>query len=461
MNHGLKRFVPAGFGGQIAAIVVIGLVLSQALAAMLYAGLLPLWQRSLRPDAAIGKADVVVRLIGALAYPERAPTARLLSTEDFSVAFLEHVPRTSPAVPLIADTDLAAALAQKTERPAEEVSVRTAAPGGDTDLKQLYIGLAGGGALRIQTRIGPEYRLGVVEEAAIIAFGFFVLAGLGLWITWSVNAPLRNFARAAERVGVDVHTAPFPEQGPTELRRVIHSFNQMQERLQRMIVDRTRMLAAISHDLRTPLTRIRLRLETGRAQAELVKIVADIETMESMLTSTLSFVRGIDATEPAETVDLDLLVQTVVDLISDVSESVSYDGPGRGRCRYRCRAQPMMRALTNVIGNAAKYGDRAQVRLFSEDKDAFIIEVSDSGPGIPADERARVFEPFYRSASAAEQDSEGMGLGLSIARSIVLAHGGSIELLDGSPKGLLVRIALPIEPQIAASMTADEGVAAH
>ncbi len=451
MIRGLQRVLPASFGGQIAAIVIVGLILSQALAALLYVGLLPQWQRSMRPDAAIAKVDVMVRVIGALAYAERAPTARLLSAEDFQVAFLDRIPGENAAQMDGTDANLAAALAKKTGRPATEVTVNAVATGADADLKQIDVGLAGGGDLSIRTRIGREYRLGVVGEAGLIAFGLFVLAGLSVWITWFVNAPLTRFAHAAERVGVDVHAPPFPEQGPTELRRVIHSFNQMHDRLQRMLVDRTRMLAAISHDLRTPLTRIRLRLETGRAPAEVDRIVADIDAMEAMLTSTLAFVRGIDAAEETEAVDLDLLVQTVTDLISDVGGAVTYDGPGR--CRYRCRPQSMMRALANVIANAAKYGGSAHVTLHTRQRGAFVVEIEDAGPGIPAEERARVFEPFYRGPSAAERDSEGMGLGLSITRSIVLAHGGSIELLNAEPRGLLVRITLPTEPSAAAPIS--------
>jgi len=173
-------------------------------------------------------------------------------------------------------------------------------------------------------------------------------------------------------------------------------------------------------------------------------MLADIETMESMLTSTLSFVRGVDDAEASETVDLDLTLQTVCDLVSDLGGNVDYQGPGR--CRYRCKPQAIMRALTNVVANAAKYGDVARVVLRRDTVNGFEIDVADDGPGIPDAEKRKVFEPFYRAASARDRDSEGMGLGLSIARSIVLAHGGSIELRDVAPNGLLVRIALPEAP---------------
>ena len=215
----------------------------------------------------------------------------------------------------------------------------------------------------------------------------------------------------------------------------------MQIRLQRMLTDRTLMLGAISHDLRTPLTRLRLRVETDRVADERPKMLADIEAMESMLASTLSFVRGVDDAEKSEVVDLDLTLQTVCDLITDVGGDISYEGPPR--CRYRCKPQALMRALANVVANAARYGDHVRVSLQRDASLGYVIDTRDDGPGIPDSEKRKVFEPFYRTAAARDHDSEGMGLGLSIARSVILSHGGSIELRDVAPHGLHVRIVLP------------------
>jgi signal transduction histidine kinase len=215
----------------------------------------------------------------------------------------------------------------------------------------------------------------------------------------------------------------------------------MQSRLQRFLSDRTRMLGAISHDLRTPLTRLRLRIETDRAAEEKAKVLADIEIMESMLTSTLSFIRGVDDVEAAEVVDLDSLLQTVCDLVSDTGGEVSYSGPGRSR--YYCKPQSMMRAFTNIVSNGAKYGVHAEVTLTRNASGGFKIEIADDGPGIAEGEKDKVFEAFYRTALARDTDRQGMGLGLSIARSIILAHGGTIELLDREPAGLIVAVTLP------------------
>ena len=214
----------------------------------------------------------------------------------------------------------------------------------------------------------------------------------------------------------------------------------MQVRLQRLLTDRTLMLGAISHDLGTPLTRLRLRVETDRAHDK-EKMLADIEAMQIMLTSALSFVRGVDDAEPREVVNLDSLLQTVCDLVSDLGGDVTYGAPQHAN--YYCKPQAMLRALTNVVTNAAKYGDHATVTLRQAADGGFVIEIRDDGPGIPAAEKAKVFEPFYRTDEARESDRQGMGLGLSIARSIILAHGGTIELRDLEPHGLNVHIVLP------------------
>jgi two-component system OmpR family sensor kinase len=441
----LSKLWPAGFRGQVAGILLLGLVLSQALAAGLYIVLLPEWQRELRPEEAVTKLDVTVRLLESIATIERNASAQRLNDRHFLIKyepnglFAEHAPGDTAA-----DAELRQQLALKLGKPLDQVQVHPANGTSAPDLKRIDILLRGGGLLAVVTPVGNEHRLGRVEQAAIAAFFLFVMVGLWAWLTWMVNAPLMRFSHAAERVGLDVHAPPFPEQGPAQLKRAIRAFNQMQVRLQRLLTDRTLMLGTISHDLRTPLTRLRLRVETDRVDDESPKMLADIEAMESMLTSTLSFVRGVEDAEASETVDLDLALQTVCDMVSDVGGDVVYQGPAR--CRYLCKPQAMMRALTNVVSNAAKYGEHARVSLRHETDLGYVIEVDDDGPGIPDDEKIKVFEPFYRTAAARDRDSQGMGLGLSIARSIVLSHGGSIELYDVIPHGLRVCIVLPEAP---------------
>jgi signal transduction histidine kinase len=445
VKRSLSRLVPAGFGGQVAGILLLGLILSQALAAGLYLVLLPEWRRELRPEEAVTKLDVTVRLLESLPIAERGASARQLYDNRFRITYESGntflTPNSGDAE---ADAELRQQLSTKFGKPLDQVQIHSPDDRHAPELKRIDILLRGGGLLSVVTPVGNEHRLGFVEQAAIAAFFLFVMAGLWAWLTWMVNAPLMRFSQAAERVGLDVYAPPFPEQGPAQLKRAIRAFNEMQVRLQRLLTDRTLMLGTISHDLRTPLTRLRLRVETDRVADERPKMLADIEAMESMLASTLSFVRGVDDAEASEMVDLDLTLQTVCDMISDVGGNVAYEG--RGRCRYRCKPQALMRALTNVVANAAKYGDDARVLLRHEAPLGYVIDTLDDGPGIPDAEKRKVFEPFYRTAAARDRDSEGMGLGLSIARSIVLSHGGSIELHDVAPHGLHVRIVLPEAP---------------
>jgi signal transduction histidine kinase len=449
----LRRLIPAGLRGQVAGILLLGLLLSQAMAAVLYMVLLPHWQKVLRPELAVTKVAMVVRLLESVPADQRPHFAELWSDPGFRVRYTAPGSAGSAsAANATPDPDLRVQLQTALHRSADAVDVQSISEGNSADWKRIHVALeeaangsaggsAGGGSLEVWTPVGLESRLGYLEQWAFGAFMVFALAGIWAWLTWTVNHPLIRFARAAERVGVDVDAPALPEQGPAQLRRAIRAFNEMQTRLQRFLSDRTRMLGAISHDLRTPLTRLRLRIETDRAAEEKAKVLSDIEIMEAMLTSTMSFIRGVDDVESAEIVDLDSLLQTVCDLVSDTGGDVTYLGPGRSR--YYCKPQSMMRALTNVVANAAKYAEHAEISLRRMPTGGFVIDIADDGPGIPDAEKHKVFEPFYRTNSARETDRQGMGLGLSIARSVILAHGGSIELHDRVPRGLTVTVSLP------------------
>jgi signal transduction histidine kinase len=432
----------ADLRGQVAAIVLLGLLLSQLIAAGLYLGLLPRWERVRRPESAISQIVMVSRLLEVTAADQRANIAGLLSDADFRLRYQADVAIITVAREMRADDEvLCRRLAASLKVPPERVSVAPAPGSSALDSKRVQIALRGGGSLEIETAIGLEHRLGLVEQVGLAIFSLCAIGGLWAWLTWMVNAPLARVARGAEQVGLDIRSPPLAQRGPAQLQRVIRALNDMHRRLQTFLLDRTSMLGAISHELRTPLTRLRLRIDTDRIESEKPKMLKDIEAMEHMLNSTLAYVRGVDDTEPQEVVDLALLVQTACDTVGDLGGEVIF--ALTPTCRYRCRPHALMRALTNVITNAVKHGGSARVALTTDDPAAVIIEVEDEGRGISEDEKDKVFEPFYRSAWTLSTDLPGMGLGLSIARSIVLSHGGSIELEDRAPTGLRVRIALP------------------
>ncbi len=442
MTSRLRRLLPADVRGQVAGILLLGLALSQLTAALLYFVLLPRWHTMLRPDVAIAQIDMVVRMLESVDPAQRVRLAGLLSKEDFRLSYDPSAapPEQRPATASRFAT-LREQIAAELQKSGTDVWVASDTGGDRPNATRVGIALRGGGALEVMTSVGPAHPLALVAQVGLGAFLVFATVGLWIWLTVMVIVPLTRVAHAAERVGVAINAPFLAEQGPAQLQRLIRAFNDMQLRLQRFLMDRTLMLGAISHDMRTPLTRLRLRVETGRAADERQKMLADIESMENMLASSLSFIRGVDDAEAHDDVDLESLLQTACDMVSDLGGDVEYSGAVRSR--YRCKPQALLRALTNVIMNATKYGYRARVTLARNSDSGFVVEIEDEGPGISNAEKGKVFEPFYRSDGARDADRQGMGLGLAIARSVILGHGGTIDLLDRKPCGLLVRIVLP------------------
>ncbi len=256
-----------------------------------------------------------------------------------------------------------------------------------------------------------------------------------------LTKPLGIFARAAERLGTDVKAPPMPERGPAEVRDAIRAFNEMQRRIRRFVEDRTQMLAAISHDLGTPITRLRLRAEFVEDAEQQQKMLADLDDMEKMVFSALSFARDEAASEPHAMVDLRSLLQRVCDEMADAGHDVTLD-IGDDAVRYGCRPAALRRALTNLIDNAVKYGGQARVSL-QDDENAVLIRIDDDGPGIPEELQEEAFRPFRRLEASRSRETGGTGLGLSVARTIVRAHGGDISLTNRGEGGLRIEIRLP------------------
>jgi signal transduction histidine kinase len=277
----------------------------------------------------------------------------------------------------------------------------------------------------------------VVGSLTAMALGILVVSVL---LVRSLTAPLRALAGAADRIGTDISAAGAPETGPRELRLVARAFNTMQGRIRRLITDRTRTLAAVSHDLKTPLTRLRLRAEFVGDRELREMIDADLDEMERMLEQTLAFLRGDSAEEESKTVDIASILKTVCDQAADAGQDVLMSDSER--TPLRCRPLAIKRALSNLIDNAIKYGRQARVQLTSTPQEV-IVSIEDDGPGIPEDERERVFDPFYRVETSRSRETGGTGLGLTLARSTVRAHGGEIRLDSRKGGGLRVMVTLP------------------
>lgn len=255
-----------------------------------------------------------------------------------------------------------------------------------------------------------------------------------------LTAPLRALARGAEHLGADVGGSPLPEAGPREVRQATRALNRLQNRIRKLIADRTQMLAAISHDLKTPITRLRLRTEFIEDEALRRKMLADLDEMEAMLASTLAFLREDADKEEARIIDLATILETICDDMADAGHDVSFAGPPHAAVRGRPLA--LKRAFTNLIENAYMYGTMARVAL-EHDRHYLRVTVEDDGPGIPDAEKEKVFAPFYRIEGSRSRSTGGTGLGLTIARSIVRAHGGEVTLADRSGGGLQVLVRLP------------------
>ena len=265
---------------------------------------------------------------------------------------------------------------------------------------------------------------------------------LSLWAARQLAAPLGKFADAAERFTADSSSTPIAESGPLEVRRAARALNNMQARVLKLIADRTRMLAAVSHDLRTPITRLRLRAEDIENAELRAQFLRDLGTMQTLVQSALSFLRGHDERGVAVKADLPALLQTVCDGFSDTGRNIQYSGPAH--LYVSCEPDQLMRAVENLIDNGLKFGNSVAVRVDQQGQDA-VIEIQDDGPGIADSEKLLVIEPFYRGDAARDlNEGDSFGLGLSIAHSIVQRNGGRLELVDGRPTGLLARVTLPV-----------------
>ncbi|MFT8809193.1 ATP-binding protein [Gluconobacter sp.] len=286
----------------------------------------------------------------------------------------------------------------------------------------------------------------------MIAFLIMSIAGSALivWATQRLIAPVTTLANAAEALGRDVNTAALPENGPSEIRRAAIAFNTMAMRIRRFVTDRTLMLTAIGHDLRTPITRLKLRAEFIDDDELRNKVLADLDEMEAMVAATLAFGRDSASAEPIVSLDLRALLQTIMDeaaeSLPDKADDLFYEPPNVP-VRIKARSVALKRALNNLILNALKYGGSAHVTLIpatnpGEKGNAVKILIEDNGPGLPESELDRVFEPFVRIESSRNRETGGSGLGLSIARTILHGQGGNVRLENRPSGGLRVIVTL-------------------
>jgi signal transduction histidine kinase len=282
----------------------------------------------------------------------------------------------------------------------------------------------------------------------LVAF-LLMTAAAALLTVWAVRRmmkPVRTLAEAAEALGRDVNAPPMREDGPTEIATAAVAFNTMAARIRRFVGDRTELLTAIGHDLRTPITRLKLRAEFVDDDEQRAKILADLEELEAMVSATLAFGRDARTSEPVSAIDLAELLRTILDDAADarpdLQEVLHYEG--LPHLPIHARSLSLKRALTNLVNNAVNYAASARVRLLPPENRMIVVQIEDDGPGIPPGELERVFEPFHRGEPSRNRETGGVGLGLPIARNIIRAHGGDITLTNRVEGGIRATVSLPV-----------------
>ncbi len=451
---GLDRIVV-----RVALVLIVVMLLAQAVAFVFFVSGRPLLDRLGDPAAIAGRLQAAAAALQAAPPSGRAAVAARLSAPDLAISFAAQFQPRDLVVDLPGFFPLRDRLLNDLQASIDQVMIEApmsprdlgpplpwSRPAGNLPVT-LWLRLRDGGWLRAGSTAGellPQRPLFIPIPWIGAALSILLVSIL---VARRVSGSLGRFAAATERFGRDIGAAPLAEAGPAEVRAVLRGFNLMQARLRRFVDDRTSMLAAISHDLMTPISRLRLRAEALPAGEDRTRMLADLALMDRMVAATLDFARDDVAAEKRLRLDLASLVQAICD------ECGGDDSDGGERARYlgpdylELVAAPLAlsRAVRNVVENAIKYGGRAEVSLRLGSAGAEIA-VSDAGPGIPDAELERVFEPFYRLDRARSSEAGGSGLGLAIARNVLRAHGGEIVLENLAGGGLRATLSLPLSP---------------
>ncbi len=437
----LGRIAPDTLGGRIILVLLSGLLAFH---------LGSLWLHQVDIESLLGTAresQLAERLLATKRVLEvLEPVARDRTTHDLASASLDLHWTAAPTVRLTDENSPRIVAVRNRLRELvpqfEDADIRLGHPDDTSieDSSHLLVGairLSDGTWLNFSAALfrptTPERTM--LLSTSAMAVGILLL---GLVVVRLIARPLRELAAAADRIGGTGSTTLVPEIGPREVVHAAQAFNRMQARIDRMIADRTQALAAVSHDLRTPIARLRLRaslLDDAELQRQ---FDADLAEMDAMVGTTLAYLRGDLEQEARRPTDLAAILETLCDDATDAGKDVLYEGPAQARLTGRPLA--LKRALSNLIDNAAHYGEAARVRLFIEEA-AFVVHVEDSGPGIPEDQMDNVFKPFRRLDHA--RGRGGSGLGLTIARQAVEAHGGTITLSNRQEGGLRAAVFLP------------------
>jgi len=456
------RLIPGSLAGRLALLLLLALGIAQGIAMVLFAVERSEAVRHAHRDNVVARAGTVARLLreappalhGAILDAASTGQARFTLTREPMVGGSGTGERAA-----VIARDLSVALDVGRER------VRVAPPHDDTpDGSWIRDGdghdddhrhghedwgdhwfaasVAMGDGRWLNVTVGPLPGAPPWGGTFLLSFLLSVIgvAAVAVLMGRRISKPMRSLAAAAGRLGRGEDVADLPEAGPVEIRGTVRAFNLMRGRLDRYVRDRTAMLAAISHDLRTPITSLRLQAEFVEDGDTRTKMLEVLDEMQRMTEDTLAFIREDMRQEATRTVDLHALVDSVAADLADLGHELAV--PDSGRVLVACRPVALRRAFRNLLENAAAHGVRATARV-ADDGGRVRVVIEDEGPGIPEADLERVFEPFVRLDESRSRDTGGAGLGLAIARTIIRGHGGDIRLENRAEGGLRATVALP------------------
>lgn len=430
------KLLPRTLFGRIVLLIAGGLVLAQLIGAVMH-----LTERQRTIGTTVGKEfaqriAAIYRAIDSQADSERQGLAERLSTprQHLSVVAAAPAPESTMAAPSEFHSRLAEVLGQ-------EIGIRPVTlPRIGAFAFDVYLELKSGGWLRVEGSAPKEIFAWPVHLFGYLALMLAVVIVLIWYVARMTVRPLTRLAQAARGLGEDLRQPPLPEDGPSEVREAAQAFNAMQKRIRHDIEERERFLAAVSHDLKTPVTRLRLRSELLADENLRERNLRDLDEMQLMLTSALDLLRGKAVDEAVGPIDMVALLESLTDDQAESGHEVSLTTPASAR--FAGRPQALRRAIGNLIENALKYGAHAAVTLEADDAGVCIV-VEDDGPGLPDEELDKVFEPFYRAEPSRNRETGGVGLGLAIVRQVARKHGGNVTLTNRPGGGLRAMLWLP------------------
>ena len=441
----LTPIFPSSLFARMALILLTGLLAAQSLSLWLHWGERVNVVTEARGLHMADRIAEAVRMLEADKSPRHQRAVAQLQSEDLRVALIEenqvstHAPRGQIHSTI-------------TTRLGSEREIRS--PGGvgsgmgagmgrmqqDSGIRSFDLRLNDGQWVRIAASLKPG--------APALPSDFYVhlLASLGIivlvvmLVVRQATRPLQQLVQAADNLGQNLDAPPLPETGSAEMRTAAHAFNRMRDKIRRLIEERSRALAAVSHDLRTPLTRLRLRSELIEDERLRDQMTADLDAMAQMIDATLDYLRGLRESELPRPIDVNALLDSLAEDSSALGRPIGIEGTALSS--YPGRLSALRRALQNLIDNAFKYGVAPRMRI-EDSPDTLRLIVEDDGPGIPPESLARVTEPYYRPDAARASDTGGVGLGLSIVKDVALLHGGGLRLVNKPQGGLEATLELP------------------